>query len=104
MDPVGVGVVIEVAVEADHPWVDEGVDRPWAEVAHQWEAVVAASGQVVEAPDVADPCEVDLAETEVTEERDHTRSGLCSSFDPLLAAFVALLCLLICIKFLHPVH
>lgn len=72
MDPVGVGVVTEVAVEADHPWVDEGVDRPWAEVAHQWEAVVAASGQVVEAPDVADPCEVDLAETEVTEERDHT--------------------------------
>ncbi|KAL3247377.1 hypothetical protein MRX96_057099 [Rhipicephalus microplus] len=72
----GPGVVTEVAVEVDHPWVDEGVDRPWAEVAHQWEAVVAASGQVVEAPDVADPCEVDLAETEVTEERDHTRSGL----------------------------
>lgn len=73
---MGVGAVTGVAVEEDLPWVDVGVDLPWAEVAHQWVVVVAASGRVVEAPVAVDPCEVDPVETEVTEEHDHTRSGL----------------------------
>lgn len=70
-------VVTEVVVEEDHPWVDEVVDHPWVEEAHQWVAVVVASDQVVGVLVVADPCEVDPAETEVTEEHDLTReSGL----------------------------
>lgn len=75
MDPVEVVVATGVVVEEDHRWVEEVVDHPWAEEAHQWAAVVVASDRVVGALVAADPCEVDPAETEATGEHDLTRES-----------------------------